>query len=472
MMSHEIRADYNQQWLLPPSLDDLLPADHPARFVREFVDALDLRALGFKMRKGDEGRPSYAPDLLLKVWIYGYLERIRTSRRLERACLHDIALFWLTGMNYPDHNSLWRFWNENRKVLKQVFRQTIQVAAKAGLIGMALHAVDGTKITARASTDKMWGRKQLEKKLAKLDKSLEQMAAEVDRSEKEEAGWENRLPEELADKWKLREEVRAKLAELEKEDRAHMHPKERDAQVVKNHEGTRLGYNAQAVVESEHGLIVAAEVTNEQNDLHQLVPMIDQVKEAFGVVAGETLADSGYWNGAQLSGAEEKGYPVLVNLDAADGRYRGGDYDASKFTYDKQRDCCVCPRGQELKYERTRRPDGKPHPRVYRCSGYQECPVRWQCSKDKQGRRVEISPYHDSFLRQREKQSDSEKKWLLRQRMRIAEPVFAVIKERLGFRRWTVGGLEKVQAQWEFLAGLVNLVRLYAIWREGELELI
>ncbi len=470
-MSYEIRADYSQQWLLPPSLDDLLPRDHPARFVREFVDALDLRMLGFRMRKGDEGRPSYAADLLLKVWVYGYLERIRSSRRLERACLHDLALLWLTGMNYPDHNSLWRFWHDNEKVLQQVFRQTVQIAARAGLIGMALHAVDGTKITARASTDKMWGRKLLEKKLARLDRSIEEMAAEINKSEAEEVGPENRLPEGLADKQRLREQVRAKLAELEKENREHMHPKERDAQVMKNHEGTRLGYNAQAVVESGHGLVVAAEVTNEQNDLHQLVPMIEEVKEELGSVAAETVADSGYWNGEQLSEAEKKQYPVLVNLDAADARHRGGDYDSSKFRYDQERDCYICPRGEELEYERTRKPDGKPHPRVYRCRRYKQCPVRWECSKDKQGRRVELSPYWGASLRQREKQTEEGKKSLLRQRMRIVEPVFATVKDRLGFRRWTVGGLEKVRAQWAFMAALVNLLRLYTIWAKGGLEM-
>ena len=145
----------------------------------------------------------------------------------------------------------------------------------------------------------MWRRKLLEKRLAKLDQSIEEMAAQVDRSEQEEAGQENRLPEALADKQRLREEVRAKLAEMEKEDREHMHSNERDAQVMKNHEGKRLGCNAQAVVESEHGVVVAAEVTSEQNDLHQLVPMIDRVKEELGSVAEETLADSGYWNGEQ-----------------------------------------------------------------------------------------------------------------------------------------------------------------------------
>jgi transposase len=472
-MSHEIRADYNQMLMFPPSLEDLLEKDHPARFIREFVDALELEELGFQMRKGEEGRPNYAADLLLKVWLYGYLERIRSSRKLERACRQHVALMWLTGMNSPDHNSLWRFWNNNRKALKEVFRQTVQVAMGANLVDMVLNAVDGTKITARASTRKAWIRKRLEKKLARLDKSLDQAMAEVEKAEEKESG-EYRLPEELAEKEKLRETIREKLARLKDEEREHMHPGEPDAQMMKNHEGTRLSYNAQAVVDSKAGVIVATEVTTNQNDKCQLVPMLEKVQEEVGMVAEETVADGGYCSGEQLDSAERAQLPVLVNMgEIRRAEEAGGPYHSSKFVYDPESDCLICPMGEKLEYERTcKRKDRSFETRVYHCESFENCPVRWDCSKDKKGRCVERSPYADAVLRQKEKQKDKVKANLLRQRMFIAEPAFARVKHLLEFRRWTMAGLERVKPQWAFVCALVNLSRIYPHWKEGKLQLV
>ncbi len=472
-MSHEIRANYGQKMMFPPCLEDWIAADHPARWIRTFVDELDLGGLGFKVREaGDDGRPSYAVDLLLKVWLYGYLERIRSSRRLEKACRQHVALMWLTGMHYPDHNSLWRFWRDNRQALKELFQQTVKLAVRTGLVEMALHAVDGTKITARGSTHRAWSRKRLEKLEKELGGRIGEAMREVEQAEASETG-EYRLPEELSDECKLREKIREQLAKLKKEGRKYMNPSEPDAEMMKNHEGTRMSYNAQVVADGKAGIIVAPEVTTEANDKLQLSVMLDQVQENLGRVAGETTADSGYFSGEQLAEAERKECAVLVNLKGVSpSEKEQGPYHTSRFVHDKERDCLICPRGGVLVYESTVTPSDRRHgARRYRCEAFKSCPVRWECSKEKRGRSVRLSPYAEAIQRQHAKQKDPAKAQLLKKRMGIVEPVFARIKHQLDFRRWTMGGLESVRAQWFFVCSLANLMVLYTRWRHNQLML-
>jgi transposase len=468
-MSEEIRANYEQMDLLPQSLEDWVPRDHPARFIREFVDALDLVELGFAERKSEEGRPPYAHDLMLKVWLYGYLSRIRSPRELERACREHLSLLWLTGRHAPDHNSLWRFWRNNRGALREVFRAGVKVAAAQGLIGMICHAVDGTKIRAVASRRTMEHRKDLEKLLGRVEASIAEMAAAVEAAEKTEVG-EYRLPEGLQEATKLRQAIRASLGKMAEVERDHLHPQEPEARLMPCEGRLEPAYNAQAVADAQAGIIVAQTAVNAESDHQQLVPMLEEVRATVGEVAKETVGDGGYATAAQLGEAQARGYEVLVAPGAETGGAKRGDYDRSKFEYESARDEVICPQGQRLKFQGVKnKGKGRPAVRSYRCEHYAQCPVRELCSGRRDGRRIELSPQRAAVMRQREKRRDPAKQALLRQRKAIIEPVFATLKQALGFRRWTVRGLENVRTQWALLCAAFNLKKLYKHWAAGQL---
>lgn len=475
-MSYEIRADYQEQWLFPPSLEELVPADHPARFIRDFVDALDLAADGFRVGAvSGEGRPRYAADLLLKVWVYGYLQDVRSSRRLERACREHLSLLWLTGRHEPDHNTLWRFWSENRAALRAVFTRVVQVAVRANLVGLVLHAVDGTKIAAQASKRPVWNRQRLEAVLGELDTTIETMMQEVETAESIEVG-EYRLPRGWCEAVVRREELRELLQELEISERPVVHPTEREARLMKSRQGeATLGYNAQLVVDRDSELIVAHEVTPEATDHHQLVPMLERVEQTLGSVAETTVADGGYYAPQALQQAEERGYAVLVN----EGAHRappegtpGTEFHAARFTYEAQKDCCICPRGEELSFAGWRQAAGRHGAgRVYRCRSFRQCPVRWQCSREEKGRVIVIGEHHGAIVAHRARLQRAENQQRLQQRKAIVEAPFGGIKEAHGFRRWTVRGLEGVRTQWAMICTACNLRKLLPAWRAGVLLL-
>jgi hypothetical protein len=337
-------------------------------------------------------------------------------------------------------------------------------------VGLVLHAVDGTKIVARASRRTATHKADLEKELRKVDENIDRLMNGIEASEREEQG-EYRLPEEFTKQEQLRDKIKAALEEMKEAGTKDYHPKEPDTRMIECGGRREFAYNAQAVVDGDSGLIIATEVVNNADDHSLLVPMIEKVEAELGRAAEETVADGGYRSAAELRRAEERGYSVLVNLGRQAEEVKGaGEYHPSKFRYDKERDCCVCPRGEILKFHRLTTSGQYKYPvRDYRCKSFRECPVRWECSQSKGGRRIELSIYHDSILRQREKQRQQEKRSALRRRMVINEPVFGYIKQGFGFRRWTVGGLESVRTQWSLICTTVNLAKLHRLWLSGEL---
>ena len=384
--------------------------------------------------------------------------------------MNDMGMLWLTGMNYPDHTTLWRFWNDNRGAIRKLFRQLLQVAASAKLVGMVLHAVDGTKILSQASETEGWHRSSLEEKLKKLDNAIDEILEQTQQAGSD-GGVESRLPEALQERQQLRELIQAQLQQLEEKDRDHLQPKDADARVMKCGARKKFAYNAQVVVDQQSKFIVASDVVTDESDNYQLTPMIEQVQQNLGEVAQETVADGGYFATFELARAEEKQFPVLVNLPESATGSDDQPYHASRFVYDPEKDQCICPRGEILPFASIR-PRDKAQPyeaRVYRCQTYESCPVRWQCSSSKTGRTIQIHPRHDALVRQREKLKDPAMRAILKQRGATVEPVFGWSKEVMGFRRWTVRGLDKVKTQWILLCTALNLCRLYMYWTEGKI---
>lgn len=463
-MPQPITPDYTQQFLLPPSVEEWVPADHPARFIREFVEQLDLRELGFKLPACSDGRPPYAPSLLLKIWLYGYLQRIRSTRKLEAACREHLSLLWLTTLLQPDHNSLWRFWQANQEPLRAVFKQTVHLAVRTGCVGLALQALDGTKLAAACSSRTGWTKEHLEKLHAALEETLATTEGEILRENQDQSAPGYRLPAGLTACQQLRDEIKAGLAQLQADGRAHYHPAEPEARRMKTGEGNRYAYNAQAVTDAKCGIIVAAELTRQETDTGQLAPLIAQACENLGVAAAatETLADTGYGAGADLQQAAEQNLPVLVP-PAAGAPAKDKPYATQHFHYDQATRTVTCPQHRTLEHEGGTTRDGRRVER-YRCPHY-DCPVRTLCSRDPKGRQIEVHTHTPAVQAMRERLRDPQVQARYARRAGIAELTFARIKQHDGFRRFTVWGWHAVRTQWSLLCAARNLWVLFATWK-------
>jgi len=332
---------------------------------------------------------------------------------------------------------------------------------------LALHALDGTKIAAQVSTEKAMHREELEKYLSRLEEEIEEVMKQTGQTQESERGG-YALPPEMADAARRRAQIAQSLQEMDAARCDHLHACDKEARVMKVEGRQKLGYNAQAVTEAKDLIIVAADVTNEANDSHQLTGMIQQAQETTGRKAEETVADSGYCCAEELDKAHEQAKPVLVNIKPATER---GDkqYAKSQFAYDPDGDGYVCPHGERLEYAQTRERDGR-QIKSYRCR-HDGCAHRARCTADARGRTIERDCLEEAIERQKKRQQEPGKQALLRRRKEIAELSFARIKALMGFRRWTVRGLANVKAQWALICAVSNMKVLCNAWKLGKLRI-
>jgi len=271
-----------QVWLLPPTLEELIPDDHPARFVAALVDSLNndvWQKLGIRPEGDPLGAPAYHPRALLSVWLYGFMTGTRSSRKLEAACRDQVTYLWLTGWQHPDHNTLWRFYKEHREEMRHLFKLTVKTAMNMNLIDLAVQAIDGTRIAGNASRDRTYDAKGLQRLLERTEAVIQELEQE------NEAGNESappHLPEKLRDAQNLRQEVKVAIEKLMEEDKKHINLTDADANLMKSRQGMVAGYNLQAVVSPllvpEAGkagmLITAAVAVQDAADNNQLITMM------------------------------------------------------------------------------------------------------------------------------------------------------------------------------------------------------
>ena len=466
-MSYQIEPDYSQVLMFPPSIEDFVAPDDPVRFIRAFVDELDLKQLGFKIREQWDGRPSYSATLLLKIWLYGSYEKIHSCRGLERQCRKDLGLLWLTGMNYPDHNSLWRFWKENKGAIKKLFKQSVQIALRNNLVGMVYHAIDGTKLKAQAS--RFGGLNKADMKLlsVRLDEYIESMSRQIENNGAKEP--DDRLPERMQDAEELRKCVKEQIAELEGKEHGTLSPVDIESRRMKMNRGNiEFGYNAQAAADDKTGIIVGASVSQAETDHHLLNSMLKEVAATTGRNATSSVADAGYFSGDELEKvAEMPG--VFVNVPEEHNPRAGvkntDTYHNNNFTYNKERDVFICPHGCELKRKRKNRDYIQ-----YKCTCFADCQYKSHCTSSRTEKLLTVHRCHESIRSHKEKIKSDEAKALLRKRGSVIERVFGWLKEYYGLRRLMARGLSNARGIWYLACTVYNLRKIW-MFTEGKPKL-
>lgn len=464
-----------QPWLLPPTLGELIPEDHPVRFVAALVDALDRASwagLGIALDGAGLGAPGYHPRLLLSVWLYGFMSGVRSSRKLEAACGCQLAYLWLTGWQQPDHNTLWRFYQAHRTELRQLLKRTVRTAVALGLVDLAIQAVDGSKIAGNAAKDRTLGAAGLRQLLVRTETAIAELEAQNATGGEPEPV---RLPVALQSAGALRAQVQAALAEVTAgEGAAAVNLTDREAVLLKGRHGYVAGYNAQAVVSplaegaaGRRGLVItAAEVVRAADDHEQLLPMLAAAAATTGERAEITVADGGYHSGANLEACAAQDWQVA--MPEAQARALSGPYHKDGFAYDRATDTFRCPLGQTLSWRGCKERTGRPVMQVYRAQAEvcRACLAFGTCTKDgRQGRAIEVGPHEGVLKAHRAYMATESAKAVYARRQGLVEPSFGILKEQQGARRLLLRGLANVRAEWSLLATAFNLRTLWAVWR-------
>lgn len=450
-----------QATLYPETLDEVIALDSAVRVIDAFVDSLDLGGLGFsKVEAEATGRPPYDPVDLLKLYIYGYLNQIRSSRRLEREALRNVEVFWLINRLAPVFKTIADFRKDHPEAIAGVCRAFIKFCREQSVFGGEVLAIDGSKIAAVASRKQVITKKKLAERDAAIERKIAEYLTAMDEADAEETPVEPAKADVAAAVAALKVQ-RAKLQQqaeqLVREGLKQKVLTEPEARLMRTPRGHQVAYNAQIAVDAQHDLIVAFDLTNEGNDLQQLHPMATQGKAAVGTDQVSVVADTGYSNGAHGRQCEQDGIEAIVPR-AERVNPKGKQYfSRDRFSYDRESDSWGCPAGEVLKLFKTSQTKQK---REYRTQACPACPLKSQCTAAK--RRVIVRGFHDDDREAMHQRAIADPSWM-KLRREVAEHPFGTIKWLMGNPRFLVRGLRKAKAELALSVTSYNLKRLIAI---------
>jgi len=451
----------SQSTLFPESLDDYIAPDNAVRVVDAFVNKLDLKGLGFdRAEPSTTGRPGYQPATLLKIYVYGYLNRLQSSRRLERESHRNVELIWLTGRLMPDFKTIADFRKDNRKAIRRVCTEFVGVCRELELFSATLVAIDGSKFKAVNSRDKNFTKKSVKRRLQKTQANIDRYLAKLDAVDREEPEIREvsaaELQQKIASMEAKMEELKVHEAEVEAHPDHQVSLTDPDARsMMKAGGGSTVSYNVQTAVDSKHHLIAAHEVTSAPIDRNQLSSMAVKAVSALDAKTLTVIADPGYYKGEEIVACYDAGITALVPKTDTSPSKAKGRYSKVDFRYDAQQNEYICPAGQRLTYRFDSVEDGK---RLWVYMTYQcsTCPLQSKCTTStakriKRWEKEDILDAADALLK---KNPDA-----MRQRKRLVEHPYGTIKHWMGSTHFLMKRLPNVQTEMSLHVLTYNLRR-------------
>jgi len=457
----------SQSTLFPERLDDFIGDDNPVRVIDAFVDQLDLLGLGFGRAEPEAtGRPGYHPSVLLKLYIYGYLNRVQSSRRLEREAGRNVEVMWLTGRLVPDHKTIADFRKDNGKAIRRVCAQFVQLCRQLGLLAAASVAIDGSKFKAVNNRDRNFTAAKMERRLLQIEDSVARYLHQLDSADRQEpsealATKTERLKEKIA---RLRQEMarlegcKARMLATSDKQISLTDPDARSMATSGRGSGV-VGYNVQASVETDHHLIVAHEVTNEGSDRSQLSPMSKKTKAVLEVEKLDVVADRGYFSSLEILACDRADITVTLPKPQTSGSRAKGMFTRQDFRYVAEDDMYICPAGERLTYRYTNEERGLIL-RRYWTNVCQACAIKDKCTTGKERRVARWEHEHLLEAVQRRLDENPEK---MRQRRETVEHPFGTIKMWMGATHFLMKRLKNVRTEMALSVLAYNLTRVMNI---------